>query len=607
MNCTNADIKKNHNLNLLGACFFIWVLILIALWYHNGNTILELRLSDPDNYLRFVQVFRWIDGAAWYDVSQPRMNPPTGVEMHWSRFPDLLIALILKAVESLGYNRETATIAAAIIVPATLFLVLLLSAGWMAQPIIGRVNQPRAILVLAMSIPLFSQFVFGRVDHHSWQLIFTALSFGALLRMLIFPTKLAPAVIAAIASAMAMWTGVEAIPWLIAFCLTLCLHWILNGTQANKSATVFSGVLFAVSIVLLVVTRAPGNRLTQVCDAYSISHVAITGTVFMFWMLLLLLSPHTKTIVQRISAAILNGIASLNILLMLVPDCPGEPFGDIDPQLAELWLPNISEARSLIELAKIKPSTIPLWIASPLIAIVIGLKLSFQKRGKSRLMWTTCVIYGCISLSLGIWQLRFFPFAHLFAVIPLAWLLSKFWRWSGQHHRGWRRLMFRLGSVLLVGPLPWIAVASLASTEDKPTDNTRCAILAMGETLTKQGHYPESPKVIATFMSPGAELLFRTPHTVVSANYHRNWKGVQHVFHLFSAANDEKALAIISDHKIELVMLCPSGHEMQFYRNKSHSTFAERLVNGEIPDWLQPIAVPAQSDQLLFEVINTIN
>ncbi len=38
------------------------------------SEVLELRLVGPDDYMRLVQVFRWIDGASWFDLSEPRVS-----------------------------------------------------------------------------------------------------------------------------------------------------------------------------------------------------------------------------------------------------------------------------------------------------------------------------------------------------------------------------------------------------------------------------------------------------------------------------------------------------------------------------------------------------
>ncbi len=61
----------------------VWLIVTMAFVLFGGASISELRLTDPDNYLRMLQALRWLDGASWYDMTQPRMDPPLGVEMHW--------------------------------------------------------------------------------------------------------------------------------------------------------------------------------------------------------------------------------------------------------------------------------------------------------------------------------------------------------------------------------------------------------------------------------------------------------------------------------------------------------------------------------------------
>src|SRR5260221_230683 len=81
------------------------------------------------------------------------------------------------------------------------------------------------VLLVAMPMPIIFQFAPGRVHHDNWQFIFATLAVGALIRPALRPDSCLPAVVAAVAFAMALWVGAVCLPWLMAFNLALALLW----------------------------------------------------------------------------------------------------------------------------------------------------------------------------------------------------------------------------------------------------------------------------------------------------------------------------------------------------------------------------------------------
>ena len=51
-----------------------------------------LAVSDNDDIMRFLSVRALLEGQAWYDMTQYRMLPPAGLDLHWSRYVDAPIA-----------------------------------------------------------------------------------------------------------------------------------------------------------------------------------------------------------------------------------------------------------------------------------------------------------------------------------------------------------------------------------------------------------------------------------------------------------------------------------------------------------------------------------
>src|SRR3546814_4337167 len=71
------------------AILLIWLLCALALLFQAREMIANFDFRDPDDALRLVEVRDWMAGQNWFDVTQYRINPPTGGAMHWSRLIDV--------------------------------------------------------------------------------------------------------------------------------------------------------------------------------------------------------------------------------------------------------------------------------------------------------------------------------------------------------------------------------------------------------------------------------------------------------------------------------------------------------------------------------------
>ena len=156
------------------------------------------------------------------------------------------------------------------------------------------------------------------------------------------------------------------------------------------------------------------------------------------------------------------------------------------------------------------------------------------------------------------------------------------------------------GPLLLLSPAPGFVVAKLASAESADGSSPIC------DTETVSGVLNElsERQLIAGFFNPGAELLFRTQHSVLAANYHRNSDGNLAAYRLLSAGTDGEAQSILDEYGIDLILICPASPEMSFYQDQSAETFAERLTIGRLSPGLNPLPLPDGTGYLLFEIVD---
>ena len=560
------------------------------------SEVLELRLVGPDDYMRFVQVFRWIDGASWFDLSEPRINPPRGIVTHWTRLADIPLAAVITLVEPWA-GREAAAITAAIVVPALLFYVTLLALGWLAYPLMGQGQINLTIFIGILSYPLVIQFLPGRVDHHQWILMTTAVSLGALARMMIRPEAIKPPLVAATAMALGLWVVGAMIPWLIAFNMSLLLHWIRTGDRSVRAGLIFSAVFLVLSALILVASKPVSDWMIIAWDSFSIVSVCIAGMVFLFWGGLWLSAGRLASIPYRLVAAGGLGAVLVGGVILIFSDYLDSPYGKIDPYLMRHWLANVNEYKSILTIFAENPFFFPGWVGAPLVALIISLICSLRVDGRKRSLWLMFFIFLAAGVLLSLWQKRFSSAAHLFSIVPITWLLGVQWRrleQSSLPEVG--RFIGKYIMVFVFGMGFWFFTALGPNQPSASNCDTRI----VAEAIPKQA--ANSPKLIAAVFNASSEILFRTPHAVLAAPIINN-EGNLDLFALLRATSADVAHTVVERRGIDYILICPSSGEARIYEGDDFQSFHDRLAAGEIPTWLAPIKLSDETDHRLFEVV----
>lgn len=593
---------SNPDLMTLAVVLPFWLIIVFRFFLGDASPIAGGRLFDTDDYMRFVEVFHWLDGAGWSDLVEPRLNPPAGVAMHWSRLVDVPLALIILLAEPWS-GRVGAAMVAATVVPALLMLALFLVSGWAARPLLSRGRMVFATLFPAFLGPALVQFAPGRVDHHAWQLLAGLALMGLLARIAVRPADRRPAIVAALIIAPALWVGGEVLPWFGLFGAGLAGLWIARGGPLLGTALTFAGTLAAACAVLLPAVRPPGAWMAVACDGFSLYYASFGPLALLFWAGVWRLGRDAVSVPGRLAAAAGPAVVVVALLWLLFPECRGGPFAQVHPRVMELWFGHVSEVMTVFQLLADNPAWTGVWLLNPVTAVGLVAWRVVRTRGRARRVWLVYGLFLLPSLVLASWAIRGMSATHLFAAVPLAWLVAASWRAVERRWTGWRRLAGKIGSLLAISPLPAILVVALAAGAP-PDDKTaaKCNIRAVSETLADPAGLGARSRLIASMIDFGPELLFRTPHAVVAAPYHRN-TGIIDNYDLLSARDDAAARALTDRLGIDLILLCPEKAEMRLYQGgKDAPTLADRLAADEAPSWLRPMETPAGSGVRLFEV-----
>ncbi len=562
-------------------------------------------LVGNDDYLRLVQVRDWLGGAGWYQVDQPRLNPPHGTPMHWARLVDLpLVAIIAALTPIIGSAK--AELAAVILVPGITLAAIVAGVVWAAGPL---TRAPGAILAGAGVglLPLVvGQITPGRIDHHGWQLVCAILMLGAAVRLVERPAARAPVIVAAIAGSLGVWIGQESVPWILAVHVALGLAWI-----AGRDAVALAGWrlglgVFAGSVLALAVARPPGTWLTPACDALSVVTLGLLLTALIPWgavrLWTLTAAPRTTAgagLVGRCLVIGLPGVAALGVLMVLFPECRGGFFGDTDPGY-RAFLHQIIESRPLLTAISEAPSVG--WSAVVAMGLgATGLAVALALARAQRMLWVVVTVFFAIAAVGTVAQIRMGGFLQLFAALPLGVGAGMVWRFVGNHGlliRVFGRVASLLALLVISLPAMLIGDADGLDADQATGEAATCdmrPIVPILDDLAGSGHR----LLVAGNLDLAAPLLNASRHTALGGPYHRGADGALASNRLLAETDDAAARSLVRERGIDVVMVCPT---MGLVGPPDSEALVSRLIDGGTPPWLEPVAVPAESALLVFRV-----
>lgn len=603
--------------------------LIISAWYLHlySSSMYWLSLSDTDDNMRYLQVRDWLNGQSWWDLSQHRMDPPRGANIHWSRLVDLPIAALMLFFR-LFTSPGSADRLAMGIAPLLPLLPLMLALAFLAR----RLSRPHAndpggdgagyAWFAAMLLPLGAQMGLGmfvplRIDHHGWQLALTATALAGLVDR----KWVRGGVIAGVSSAASVAIGMEMLVYLAGAGALIALRWIFKEGAARRlqpyalslGGTTAAGYAFFASNA----NRAP------VCDA--LSPVWTSVLVLAAGLLLFISILPLRNWQQRFVAAALAGAVLAAFFWWGWPQCRTGVY-QISPELQRSWLAYIREAKPL--LVQSRASAVPM-TAIPAVGLLCALIGCWAARRDYERLWAwgTVTLTIAFALALMFWQVRAAAAAQLIAIPPIGWamweLLVKLFR-----GRWWVKPLALLGLAGLgstacayqLYPIANRAIANMPAKEEAVTPPKPRPTAARGKAATtapaargkaattpvaKAGEKKNEsnkcrtlpalqpldqlpPALIFTLVDLGPRVIAITHHSVIAGPYHRNGKAILDIHHAFDGS-PETFRRIAAAHGATYLLSCPGFPEGTIYQQRSVHGFYARLMRGETFDFLKPV------------------
>lgn len=588
----SSDSVAPQNLLVLAVALFVLGRLVLM-----SSDPMQGLLPGNDDFMRLQQIRDLLAGQSWFDVSQSRMLSPESGAMHWSRIPDLPVALLILVLSPvLGAplaESVSITVWPIFLAAGALFLIV---------SIVRKLDLPALSQACALAFFLapasLGNFAPGRIDHHGLLIVLTLAGFAALIST---NRSARSALLLGVALVMLAATALEGLIYAVVLIGLLGLSWIVVGHRESVRMTIVGAVLF-VSAPLAFTLDAPGYlRAASFCDAYSLPHMS----ALMFGGGLLIglgvFAGQLIDVRSRFAFGVFVGLATLCLFAIIPPGCFGDPYAALPSSVRDMWLQNVSEAQGLF---KVFASDLSLAISRfgfLAVAMVAALVLLLRAGHGSYLPRALlCVALLAMAILSG-WQIRGASFGTAFASIAAGGLIGQLlldWR----KERGAPRAAIAFAGVLLLPPANWALVG--ARLEGQSISNASPAASA---TCRDPGFYREiGDQPMLTIFGPvdlGTTVLVHTNHNMFAGPYHRNPQGIESIGTVFSgtvpAARTELA-RLQADH----VLFCTNLSETNHYLKPSDQSFAATLNRGETIAWLETVAgAPGQAGEpVLYKI-----
>ena len=566
-----------------------WVLLAwlaTAAWmmFDRWNAIHWLALSDTDDNMRLMQVRALLDGQGWYDLRNYRLNPPQGFDIHWSRIVDLPIAgliLLLQPFIGTPCAERMATAIAPMLPLAVTFAALSATVRRLVAPHAW----PLALVFLMGAGAAMVMFRPLRIDHHGWQLACLAVTVAGLAD----PRRVRGGVMVGLASATSLAIGLELLPYAAMAGAIVALRWVWDRGDARRLSA-YAASLGGGTAIGYVVFASEANRVAR-CDA--LTPVWLSVMVLAGALAFTIAQVRAESRLPRLGLAGAVGAVVAVFFVAVWPQCLGRPE-QVSPELAQMWLNNVREAKPIFE----HPFRMAFPIAVlPLVGLVGALLATWRARGSDRFAaWTPVALFSLFACMMMLWQVRSGGAAQLLGVpgaVAIAWALL---RWCVARNN---IILLAVGAIAVFLGISGV-FASLAIKYlpiDRPSAyvqkvnraGNRCPFLPTMQALNR---FPA--QTVFTHSDLGPRLIVTTHHNAVSGPYHRNGRAILDVHHAFDGTPDEFR-AIAKRHGATMLVVCPNMAESTVYLSRAPNGFYGQINKGQVPAWLEPLPLPKDS------------
>ena len=577
---------------------WVWAMLAAAIMAAQGIAFdyatLSVEYRDPDDAMRMVQVREFLASGHWFDTTVPRLAGPGGMLSHWSRLIDLPLALLM-SLARLFLSADNAELAVRLVWPFLLLAPMLLVVVRAVEAVAGRTAAYMS-LVLTFACPsALVQFAAGRVDHHNVQ------NLGATGAVLLLWTlgrnpNLANAAWAGFLAGLAIAIGYEALPIVLVTTAAACIWGILDSGVA-AAVRRYVSTFAATAAALFLATTAPASWTHMHCDALSLNMVLLiaSGAVAASFALGELRGSRPAA---RWAVLFAGGTIGAALFAWSEPKCLAGPLGQVPAGLQEIWLVNIAETKSWLSFLHMSP---PGAISIALLfALALAAQLTLLKRDRdpAHAFYLVCL---AATVPLGLWQLKYMPYASILAVPPIAVFVSRLQgtaRISAVTVRALAMTFASQWSLVMIGAVTAPLLLGSAAIEPSPKDLADTCY--QKDQLVELGTLPAG--LVLAPVDLGSHLLVETPHSVLAAPYHRIGTAILQTHTILSSRTVAEAEQAVRSLGARHIVICPNLSRLVTPIADDPDTFYARLKRDEKLPFLERVPLSQASPFMVWRV-----
>jgi hypothetical protein len=534
---------------------------------------------STDDAMRLVEVRDLIGGQGWFDLFQYRMDPPSGLSMHWSRLIDAPLAgLILLLKPLLGtHDAEAATL---YFWPLLLFAIAVALVAAIARQLSSNINaQIAATLLAVLALPALTHFRPGAIDHHNAQI-------DLLLALVLMAAQIersaVKAAIGGLMASLSLAIGVEMLPAIAVIGVAVFGLFVWRGAPVARQAGAFGAGLAASSLLLAPALLPLPSLTAQVCDAFGGPVLLLAAGGGIALVMIVGIDRYYQTLRMRLVGGAGLAIVLGGAFLSLFSGCVAPPYANLDPLLLSLWIDYVAEAVSLTRLLQLFPETIPGFHLFPIMTMGLAVMALIRSPSPERFRWI--IGMGTLAALIGIsfWEVRGAAGASMVAAPLFAASLTVLWpRFASA------RNLLLLSAVASPFSLAVIGLSAKPLT-DAIFQPQAISPPSPCRSLSDVASLKQLPK--GRVMAPvdlGPAILAETNHDVFAGPYHRNNDGIAAQIKLMLSPLPA-AKQILSDRHVDYLVTCSADPNQNFIKSAPDGLEA-RLGRGETPEFLEPL------------------
>lgn len=574
------------------------VLVLIVLFLQSNNISRNMDrirskslFGDCDGYWHLLRVQEIHNSGSWDNEINFRGNAPFGEHIHWTHAMDIVL-LGGAYIGSFFADFDTSLYWFGVFVGPLFYILSLVAIIFFGRAILWAKHGIYLALLFAVNpSQVFVVYSVSRPDHHCLVAFLYILYYFSFILLLNRPGATVLALLTGMLGALGLWSGLELLILLGLSVLYLGILWIINPDEylyTNFILTLALSICISITVLL---DEKPGNYWVIAYDRMSIVHVTLFVSIMLYWLTVILLARFGvgKGIRSRLIIAVGGGVFLLFVCLRLFPEIINGPLAKVDPRLHALYLDRTGEFGT--DLNFIVHNL--LLIGPGLIYLVCAVYKAAKKR---RIVFSWLILAICVYSVMASTMNRWVYTLGVISLLPNALILIAILNWEKTAKNAVLSFLITLSLVLV----PLLPLGLLSPSKETTHNEYDSKVVDMLSFLESQDHTTDRETVLAN-IGIGPAIMYHTSFNAIGTMNHNNDKGIIDTYYILNAEDDSTAKTLIEARGIDYLLI--DDELKRFARIRTdpsdgsenplvNGMFIDRLINGEIPDWLVRVPLP---------------